>query len=200
MSGGSVAEVLSVQLDQAWADGRSVLNGLTDDEYFWEPVEGCWTVRPRTDASVGWGAGEFVCEDTWPPPDPLPVTTIAWRVTHLAAWLEVYHDFTFGDARLGLQDLDVRSTALGGVDWLLDAQRRWADAVRSVVDDEVFELRPAHWGQQVPLLSLVSMMTIECRHHLAEVGLLRDLRRGRALLQPPPVVIDAPRWWRGPDG
>lgn len=26
---------------------------------------------------------EFVCEDAWPPPNPLPTTTIAWRVIHL---------------------------------------------------------------------------------------------------------------------
>ncbi len=200
MSGGSVAEVLSVQLDQAWADGRSVLNDLSDDEYFWEPVEGCWSVRPRADASRAWGSGDFVCEDTWPPPDPLPVTTIAWRVTHLAAWTEVYRDFAFGDARLDLQNLEVPGTALGGVAWLLDAQRRWADAVRDVGDEEIFELRPAHWGQQVPLASLVSTMTIEHRHHLAEVGVLRDVRRGHAQLQPPPAGIDAPSWWRGPAG
>jgi hypothetical protein len=196
----SAAAVLTAQLDQAWAGGRVVLDDLSDDEYFWEPVEGCWSVRLRADASRGWGTGDHVCEDAWPPPDPLPVTTIAWRVAHLAAWLEVYRDHTFGDATLDLNDVEVPGTAAAGVEWLLDAYRRWADGVRAVGDDEIFELRRAHWGQQVPLVSLVSLMTIECRHHLAEVGLLRDLRRGHAQLQPPPSAVDAPSWWRGPDG
>jgi hypothetical protein len=26
---------------------RPRLEGLTDDEYFWEPTPGCWSVRPR---------------------------------------------------------------------------------------------------------------------------------------------------------
>jgi hypothetical protein len=39
------------------------LQGLTDDEYFWEPVAGCWTVRP----SAG---GRFVADWQWPPPKP----------------------------------------------------------------------------------------------------------------------------------
>jgi hypothetical protein len=25
---------------------RPRLEGLTDEEYFWEPVEGCWSLRP----------------------------------------------------------------------------------------------------------------------------------------------------------
>ena len=46
------------------------LQGLTDDEYFWEPVEGCWTVRPGKN-------GRFEADWQWPPPEPAPVTTIA---------------------------------------------------------------------------------------------------------------------------
>jgi hypothetical protein len=30
---------------------RPRLDGLTDDEYFWEPVDGCWTVRRGDDGS-----------------------------------------------------------------------------------------------------------------------------------------------------
>ncbi|MFF2761725.1 FAD-dependent oxidoreductase, partial [Streptomyces albidoflavus] len=44
-------------LSRAWLEGRPVgpdplsllrprLAGLTDAEYFWEPVEGCWNIRP----------------------------------------------------------------------------------------------------------------------------------------------------------
>jgi hypothetical protein len=38
------------QLDSHWRDQlRPRLDGLTDEEYFWEPAAGCWNVRPRTD-------------------------------------------------------------------------------------------------------------------------------------------------------
>jgi hypothetical protein len=30
---------------------RPRLDGLTDEEYFWEPVEGCWSLRPAADGS-----------------------------------------------------------------------------------------------------------------------------------------------------
>ena len=38
--------VLVGQLEFYWAAHlRPRLDGLTDAEYFWEPVEGCWTLR-----------------------------------------------------------------------------------------------------------------------------------------------------------
>ena len=58
---------LADQLDWHWPGAlRPRLDGLTDDEYFWQPVAGCWTVR--TDGSVDFA---------YPPPQPEPFTTIA---------------------------------------------------------------------------------------------------------------------------
>ena len=51
---------------------RPRLDGLTDDEYFWQPVPNCWTVHPD-------GGIDFA----YPPPQPEPVTTIAWRMAHV---------------------------------------------------------------------------------------------------------------------
>jgi hypothetical protein len=53
------------------------LAGLTDDEYLWEPVPGCWSLRPSA-------RGGFGLEGSRPEPSPPPVTTIAWRLMHLA--------------------------------------------------------------------------------------------------------------------
>ena len=36
------------QLEWHWSNQlRARLAGLTDEEYFWEPVADCWSVRPR---------------------------------------------------------------------------------------------------------------------------------------------------------
>ena len=65
--------------------GRLV--GLTDDEYWWEPVPGCWTVTPTDD---GWAASND------PEADPAPFTTIAWRLWHIFDCVESYSDRAFG--------------------------------------------------------------------------------------------------------
>lgn len=64
-------QALLDQMDFAWqAQFRPRMEGLTDAEYLWEPVEGGWSVRQ--DASGTWRQ-EFV----QPEPDPPPFTTIA---------------------------------------------------------------------------------------------------------------------------
>ena len=50
---------------------RPRLDGLTDDEYFWEPVPHCWSIRRRGEstAPIALGGGEMVAEFELPEPD-----------------------------------------------------------------------------------------------------------------------------------
>lgn len=197
MSVPSAADLLKVQLRYAWLDSRRVLEDVTEDEYAWEPASPCWSVRKRSSTVRGWGSGEFVCEDAWPPPDPLPTTTIAWRVVHLAAWTDIYRVFAFGDMRPDLNDADVPGDFSAGMTWLYRAQDEFIACVAGLSDESVFEPRPAHWGESVPLVRLVTTMLTEHVHHIAEIGVLRDLRRAHARSQPPPQAIPVPIWWSG---
>lgn len=66
---------------------RSRLDGLSDAEYFWQPVTDVWTIRPRSqDADAAQpGSGPWTIDFAFPEPDPAPapVTTIAWRLSHI---------------------------------------------------------------------------------------------------------------------
>src|SRR6185503_14126342 len=62
--------------NEVWQRTRARLDGLSDDEYFWEPAPGCWTIRRRAD-------GTWFADWPLPRPDPEPFTTIAWRLWHL---------------------------------------------------------------------------------------------------------------------
>jgi hypothetical protein len=76
------------QLEDHWTGQlRPRLAGLTDEEYLWEPVPGCWSIRPRgtSTAPIQGGSGALVIEFAAPAPAPAPapVTTIAWRIGHV---------------------------------------------------------------------------------------------------------------------
>lgn len=36
------------------------LAGMTDEEYLWEPVAGCWSIRPRTEAQSNAQVGDAI--------------------------------------------------------------------------------------------------------------------------------------------
>ena len=70
-----VASSLVTAFDNGWQRLVGRLGGLSDAEYFREPVSGCWSLRQdgqgRWRLDGGGGGGRA--------PDPVPVTTIAWR-------------------------------------------------------------------------------------------------------------------------
>jgi len=133
------------QFDLQWnlAHGPS-LQTLTDQEYLWEPVPGCWSIRPTGPG----GRGEI--EQTWPDPEPAPVTTIAWRLSHLAV----------------------------GVAYFTEQALRWRSHIERL-DEEGLACPAAEPEAHLdaPMASLVLHVNREALHHLAEVSLLRDLYR-----------------------
>ena len=79
-------EELLSQLEWHWEHQlRPRLDGLTDDEYFWQPAPGSWNISSRgaSTAPISVGAGDFTMDYALPPPAPEPVTTIAWRLAHI---------------------------------------------------------------------------------------------------------------------
>jgi DinB superfamily len=174
---------LSAQLAWHWEHHvRSRLDGLTDAEYFWEPVEGCWNIRPRGESrtAMAAGGGDFVIDFAFPAPVPPPVTTIAWRLGHVIAGV-------FGmrnAAHFGGPPVDYAT-----VIWPVDAARAlvaldtaygmWAEGVAGLDGERLAApVGPAEGPYaDLPFAALVLHINREAIHHLAEVLLLRDLYR-----------------------
>ncbi|MFP5021792.1 DinB family protein [Pseudonocardia phyllosphaerae] len=166
---------------------RDRLDGLTDEEYLWEPVPGMWSVRPRGQSVTppGAGAGDFVIDFAFPQPEPPPVTTIAWRIAHLVVGV-------FGmrvHAHFGGPEIDYFSyrypgTAGEALAQLDEQYDRWLDGVTALGADGL--ARPCGPAEgpyaEAPLATLVLHIHREVIHHGAEIALLRDLyRAGPAL-------------------
>lgn len=167
------------QLHWHWTNQlRPRLDGLTDDEYFWEPVEGCWSLRPR-------GDGSFTCD--WAPtePSPAPVTTIAWRLAHIsilvlglrvATHFEGVSQQEYGNR---LATMHWPGTAVDGLSRLDEAYERWTAGVTSWgVRGLAQECGDAEgpWARH-SRATLVLHINREVIHHGAEIATLRDLYR-----------------------
>ena len=151
--------------EQAYNRLRTRLDGLTDDEYLWEPAPLAWSVRD-TPEGLRFDFGLR-------PVEPAPITTIAWRLTHIIDLLR-----------------EDRCPRVLGVPPAADVDEVWitmsaAEAI-SLLERSFATWRgyldgtdPAHlldesegWPDR---LTFALHVIDELIHHAAEVSLLRDL-------------------------
>lgn len=171
------------QLDWYWQHHfRPRLNSLTDEEYFWEPVAGCWNVHRRgaSTAPMQAGSGAFTIDFAFPEPDPPPVTTIAWRLGHIIVGvLGARASNHFGDRSINYQSFDYAGTAAGALRQLDDAYAAWTDGVQELGSAGLAHPCGPDEGAFAdhPMAALVLHINRETMHHGAEILLLRDLYR-----------------------
>lgn len=178
------------QLDWHWQHQlRLRLDGLTDEEYLWEPVPGCWSLRPRSQAAttMAAGAGAVVADFVYPEPEPAPITTIAWRMGHVAIGvLGMRAANHFGTGGVDYATTDWPLTAAGGLALLDHHYAAWVTGIRGLDADGL--ARPCGPAEgsfaEYPMAALILHISREVIHHGAEMALLRDLYTRRAHLGP----------------
>jgi hypothetical protein len=178
--------LLVAQLEFYWdVHLRPRLTGLTDEEYLWEPAEGCWTVRRGPD-------GRWALDGQQPEPTPPPVTTIAWRLIHVATGMATRTSTFFGDGTVPDDatmfdprhlPADLPGTAAAGIAFVENSYRAWHGHI-AALDAEGLS-RPlgpkgAYFADE-PMAALIVHVNREVIHHGAEICLLRDLYRARPL-------------------
>ena len=159
------------------------IDGLTADEYLWEPYEGMWSVRRRNEARTpdAFGPGEWVIDHDRSI-DPFavgPLTTIAWRLAHLASGFAGRWEWTFGsrsaDPKLMVEFSPDPEVALECLWQWVD---RWAASLETLTDEQLdvpgYGAYPFGLDPQIPFIGIIRWTNRELIHHLAEVALLRD--------------------------
>ncbi len=186
------SDVLRESFEASCQRVTRTLTGITDAEFFWEPVAGCWTVHRRSEqrAKSADGSGEWVIDYELPEPQPAPVTTIAWRTVHIAAVNYLYYDYAFGPATASF-DLEMPGSAAAAVEWLRVSQEQLRAVVRDSADADLEVPRLTNWGDLWPGERIWRTLIDEQVHHGAEISLLRDLYRNRDSLGQPRPGPDA---------
>jgi hypothetical protein len=174
-----VMAVVAQLVDEAWTVIEPNLRGLSDAEYFWEPVPGCWGVRRRGDvaAPACWGKGEWAVEISLDGQVAPALTTIGWRLMHA---YDCTNDFTlraFGGGGADWNDIEVPGTGAGAVALMTAAIDQLRDLLARSTDDVL--LGVGGDGDERGRGLLLAKGLLEGIHHCAEVGVLRDLFRAQ---------------------
>ena len=167
--------VVAGLVGEAWSVIEPNLAGLTDAEYFWEPMPGCWGVRRRGDirSSGCWGRGEWAVETSLDGSTAPSTTTIGWRLMHA---YDCTNDFTsraFGEGGRDWNTIEVPGTASGAVELMTDAVRGLQNRLASATDDVLVAAVDDDFHK--PRWLLLDKALLEAIHHCAEVGVLRSV-------------------------
>lgn len=172
---------LREQLHWHWTNqARPRLAGLTDEEYFWEPVPRCWSVRPRDTgtAPIQAGSGAMTIDFAAPEPVPAPFTTIAWRLGHvIVGVLAVRSTSHFGRAPVDYFSHRYAATAAEALAQLDAEYETWLAGVASLGAEGLAQPCGEAEGEyaDLPMATLVLHINREMVHHLGEIAVLRDL-------------------------
>jgi len=153
---------------RSYARLRARLEGLTDDEFFWQPGPGSWTIyqdRP----------GHWTYHYAVPEPNPAPLTTIGWQLVHLGTTKVMYHEWAYGDARLTFPQIEIPSSASGALLLLEKGQSLLADDLRGTPEANLDEPRRTNWGDMWPAWRIFTTMADHDALHGGAIGYLRDL-------------------------
>jgi uncharacterized damage-inducible protein DinB len=170
----SATRLLATQMEEAYRFVHDRVAGLTDDEFFWEPVPDSWTVRPG-------GDGRWHADYAEPDPEPPPFTTIAWRLVHLAECKVMYHEYAFGPATLTWPEIDSAHTAADAISELERGHGLLVEALTGLTDADLDAGRMTNWGEEWPTWRILWTMIDHDLHHGGEIGALRDLYRERTM-------------------
>ena len=161
--------------DEWWRRYSERLEGLTQAEFEWEPAPGAWSVRATPEAQV---------ERIEPDPDPPPITTIGWRMWHIAIeCLDGYAGMVFGSTATDLEDRAFTLDVTEAVDITARAAASFRAGLVAQGPDWLFDKLGPAYGLYADSTFLGLMLHVidELVHHTAEVALLRDLYRAEAL-------------------
>lgn len=167
------ADLLKCELTEAYEMLRARVEGLTDEEFWWEPGLDAWTVRRLED-------GRWAADYEEPDPIPAPITTIGWRLVHILECKLMYDEYAFGDAKLTWNDLDSPHTATDAITALERYQARLVGHVAGLEDVDLDRPCRTNWGEMWPAWRIVWTMIHHDLWHGGEIGALRDLHRLRS--------------------
>jgi hypothetical protein len=157
-------------IDHVWNRVRRRITGLSQAEYLWEPVPDCWTVRQVGDRVVVDWSGED--------PDPAPVTTMAWRLYHLAAdCFSNYFEEDLGAWPIATKRGEWTLEVNEALELLDAAWGAFRAGLGSLGEQGMWRRLGPSWGpnEADSWAGLVLHAMDELSHHGAEIALLRDL-------------------------
>ena len=117
--------------------------------------------------------------------------SVLGTLKHAAGWSHVYYSYAFEEEPrhwaetcwpYGLRDRILKSTEYleAVINWFTEAHFKWMGSLKEIVDEEIETLHKLHWGEEVPLYRIVTIITQHHVYHAGELNQVLSICRGEA--------------------
>ena len=134
---------LTFTMNESWDYLDRLLSGISDQEFFWEPVSNCWRIYQAED-------GRWSYDYQIPHPEPSPLTTIGWRLVHIGSCKIIYYEYAFGPAKQTFPELVIPHTAAEAVQWLEQGHSLLKAELTQCSDTTLEQEALTNWGEWLP--------------------------------------------------
>jgi hypothetical protein len=107
-----------------------------------------------------------------------PVSTIEYKVVHIAQCKLMYDEYAFREGVLNWSDLECPEWP-HSIDYLKQAQTRLKASIQVLTDDQLEEFVPTNWGDVWPVKQIIFSMIQHDTYHFGQISTIWSLCKVR---------------------
>jgi hypothetical protein len=163
------------QSELTWSLFEYHLERLEPEDFLWEPVPSCWTLRRAAD-------GTWVPDWAETEPHPVPVPTIGWVSWHIGWWWSVALDHMGGRPPRDRTEIAWPGPGEPTIAWLRALHTDWLAALARLTDADLEATAPFPWPNDPDhtVAHMIAWVNAELMKNVAEIGQLRLVRAASA--------------------
>ena len=159
--------LLTREMDNAWNTVQHALDGLTEEEFWWQPSENAWTLRKVNE--------RWSLDYDKPTPIPKGPLTVAWLIVHIATCKVMYVEYAFGKGQLTWDKLALPSDREGALAYLEESHQPLRAVLEGLKDEDLPKLRKTNWGELWSTESIIWTMIHHDIYHGAQIQATRKI-------------------------
>lgn len=163
MSSNNEILLIQSQFEVIWKLSQRILPKLTNDDYFWEPVLGSWSMRKNP--KRGWKV-----DITIPEPEPAPTTTIAWLTWHIQWWWSSFFAVYDKNKPIEISEVVWPGNASEMNTMLDELHGRHETLLASMNEAALSEMFEFPWQEPRQFRFALGWVNIELMKNVAEIG------------------------------
>jgi hypothetical protein len=169
MTNQKTIQMMIWELERGFQELIETITEISELEAKWKPTSSSKTIETIKD----WNEKG----NEWIETQSLdPISTIEFKVVHLAQCKQMYDEYAFREGILNWNDLDCLEWPLC-IDHLKHTHKRLVESLQTLKDEQLDDKVKTNWGDLWPIKQVITTMIHHDAYHFGQICTVRNLYR-----------------------